>query len=173
MLKNCEVLKSIININTTKNKSINCLNVTNTEGTNSFVKSSSFNEFFTTISKKIESNVVHTHKSFTHYITNPSKKTLFLTPALPDEVEDITKTLNLRKSIGPDITPTTLLKKYSKTISILISKLKEKKQLFVFKFIYGALLSHFSTKKLQNKIERIKEMCLRVVLNTYLSNDSG
>ena len=33
MLKNCEVLKSIININTTKNKSINCLNVTNTEGT--------------------------------------------------------------------------------------------------------------------------------------------
>ena len=86
MLKTWEGIKSIININTTKNKSINCLNVNNTEE------------------------------------TDPSEKT-FLTPTSPDEVEDIIKTLNLRKSIGPNSIPTKLLKKYSKTISIPISKL--------------------------------------------------
>ena len=52
MLKTWEGIKSIININTTKNKSINCLNVNNTKETDPFVLSSSFNKFFTTIAKK-------------------------------------------------------------------------------------------------------------------------
>ena len=53
MLKTWEgMIKSIININTTKNKSINCLNVNNTEEKDSFVLSSSFNKFFITIAKK-------------------------------------------------------------------------------------------------------------------------
>ena len=73
--------------------------------------------------KKIESNIVHTPKNYTDYLTNPSEKTFFLTPTSPDEVEDIINTLNLRKSIGPNSIPTKLLKKYSKTISIPISKL--------------------------------------------------
>ena len=123
MLKTWEGIKSIININTTKKKSINCLNVNNTEETDHFLLSSSFNKFFTTIAKKIESNIVHTPKNYTDYLTNPSEKTFFLTPTSPDEVEDIINTLNLRKSIGPNSIPTKLLKKYSKTISIPISKL--------------------------------------------------
>ena len=66
--------------------------------------------------------MVHTLKNYTDCLTNPTEKTLFLTPTLPDKVEDIIKTLNLRKSIGPNSIPTKLLKKYSKTISIPISK---------------------------------------------------
>ena len=123
MLKTWEGIKSIININTTKNKSINCLNVNNTEEMDPFVLSSSFNKFFTTIGKKIEANIVHTSENCTDYLTNPSEKTFFLTPTLPDEIEDIITTLNLTKSIGPNSIPTKLFKKYFKTISILISKL--------------------------------------------------
>ena len=67
--------------------------------------------------------MVHTLKNYTDCLTNPTEKTLFLTPTLPDKVEDIIKTLNLRKSIGPNSIPTTLLKKYPKTTSIPISKL--------------------------------------------------
>ena len=52
MLKTWECIKSIININATKNKSINCPNVNNPEETNPFVLSSSFNKFFTAITKK-------------------------------------------------------------------------------------------------------------------------
>ena len=123
MLKTLEDIKSIININTTENRSNNCLNVNNTEETDLFVQNSSFNKFFTVIAKKIESNIVHTSKYYTDYLTNPLEKTFFLTPTLPDEVEDIIKTLNLRKSISPNSISTKLLKKYSKTISIPISKL--------------------------------------------------
>ena len=110
ILKTWEGIKSIININTTKNKSINCLNVNNTEETGSFVLSSSFNTLFTTIAKKIESKIVHTPKNSTNFLTNPSEKTCFLTPITPDEVQDIIKTLNLRKSIGANSIPTKLLK---------------------------------------------------------------
>ena len=52
MFKTWEDIKSIIHINTTKNKSINCLNVNNIEKTGPFVLNSSFNTFFTTIAKK-------------------------------------------------------------------------------------------------------------------------
>ena len=122
MLKTWEGIKSIIYINTTKSKSINCPNVNNTEEMDPFVLSHAFNKFFTTITKEIESNIVHTPKNYADYLTNPSEKN-FLTPTSPDEVEDIIKTLNLRKSIGPNSLPAKLLKKYSKTISIPISKL--------------------------------------------------
>ena len=52
MLKTWEGIKSIININTTKNKPMDCLNGNNTKETDPFVLSSSFNKFFTTIAKK-------------------------------------------------------------------------------------------------------------------------
>ena len=61
-------------------------------------------------------------KNYTDYLTNLIEKTFFLTPTSPDEVEEIIKTLNLRESIGPNSIPTQLLKKYSQTISIPISK---------------------------------------------------
>ena len=122
MLKTWEGIISIININTTKNKSINCLNVNNAEETGSFVRSSSFNKFFTTIAKKIESNIVNTPRNYSDYLTNPSEKT-FLTPTWLDEVKDIIKILNLRKSINSNSIPTKILKKYSQNISIPISKL--------------------------------------------------
>ena len=123
MFKTWEGIKSSININTTKNESIICLSVNNTKETDLFVLSSSLNKFFTTIAKKIESSIAHTPKIYTDYLTNPSEKTFFLTPLSADEVEDVTKTLNLRKSIGLSIILTKLLKKYSKTISFPIFKL--------------------------------------------------
>ena len=84
MLKTWEGIK-LININNTKNKSINCLNVNNTKEMNPFVLNSSFNKFFTTIAKKIESKIVHTLKNYKCYLTNPSEKTL-LTPTSPEDI---------------------------------------------------------------------------------------
>ena len=78
MVKTWEGIKSIIHINTTKSKSINCFNVNNIEETDPFVLSSSFNKFFTKIAKKIESNIVHTPKNYTDYLTNPSEKNFHL-----------------------------------------------------------------------------------------------
>ena len=71
MLKTWEDIKFIININTTKNKSINCLSVINTEETDPFVLKSSLDKFFTTVGKKMKSNIVYTLKDCTDYLTNP------------------------------------------------------------------------------------------------------
>ena len=64
-----------------------------------------------------------THLKTTQIILQIHQKKNFLTPTLPDEVEDIIKILNLRKSIGPNSIINKLLKKCSKTISIQTSKL--------------------------------------------------
>ena len=88
-----------------------------------FILSSSFNNFFTKIDEEIESNIVYTPKNYTDYITNAREKIFFLTLTSPDEVEDIIKILNLRKWHGLNSISTKLLKKYSRPISIPISKL--------------------------------------------------
>ena len=95
----------------------------NTGETDPFVLSNSFNKVFVTNAKKIESNMPHTPKNYTDYLKNPSEKTFFLSPTLPDEIEHVIKTLYPRKSIGSNSIPTKLLKEYSKTVSIPISKL--------------------------------------------------
>ena len=57
------------------------------------------------------------------YLTDLSEKTFDFTLTSTDEAENIIKTLNLRKSIDLNSIPAKLLKKYSKTISIPLSKL--------------------------------------------------
>ena len=64
-----------------------------------------------------------TYKNYIDYFTNPSEKTFFLRPTIPDETEDIVKTLSVGKSFGPNSNPTKLLKQFSKLISIPLSNL--------------------------------------------------
>ena len=56
-------IKSITKINTTKNKSFNCLKVNDTKETDPFVLSSSFNKFFINNCQKIASNIIHHRKT--------------------------------------------------------------------------------------------------------------
>ena len=65
MLKPWEDIKSIININTTKNNSINCLNVNNTREIDPFCSKQFLQHVFHNTAKKIESNIVHTPKNYT------------------------------------------------------------------------------------------------------------
>ena len=58
---------------------------------------------------------------YTDYLTNPSEKTFFLRPTIPDETEDIIKKLSVGKSLGRHSIPTKLLKQFSKSISIPLS----------------------------------------------------
>ena len=52
-----------------------------------------------------------------------SENTFFLIPTVPDEVEDIIKTLSIGKSLGLNSIPAKLLKQFSKSISISLSYL--------------------------------------------------
>ena len=94
MLKPWEDIKSIININTTKNNSINCLNVNNTKEIEHFCSKQFLQHVFHNTAKKIESNIVHTPKTTQVSLQVHQRKTFFLTLTLPDEVKDIIKILN-------------------------------------------------------------------------------
>ena len=97
----------------------NCLNINGNKETDSAILSQTFSSFFSTIAQKI----INTTKRYTDYPTEPTINTLILTPTNTEEIEDIIKTLNRRKSIGPNNIHTMLLKQFYKEISIAIRKL--------------------------------------------------
>ena len=123
MLKTWEGIKAIINIGNISKKYINCLNINDIDETDPAILSDSFNKFFTTIAQKIKSKIVPTNKEYTNYLTNPCEKTFFLKPTTSNETEEIIKTLNVYKSLGPNSIPTKLLQKFSKSNSIPLSSL--------------------------------------------------
>ena len=79
-----------------------------------FLISNYFKKFFSTIVQKIEGKIIKTNGHFSHFLTKPLKSIFFS----PDEIQEIIKSLNNRKAIGPNRIPTKVLKVFGKTISI-------------------------------------------------------
>ena len=123
MLKTWEGIKLLVNINKRNNKTVNCLNVDGVEETDPFVISNHFNKFFSTIAQQIEGKIVKTNKHFSDFLSEPLQSNFFLTPTLPDEIQEIIKSLNSKKATGPNSIPTKILKVFSKTISIPLANL--------------------------------------------------
>ena len=126
MLKSWDGIKSIININKKEKKDINCLKVDDQQATDPFVISNYFDEFFTTIAKKIEIKIVQTDRKYSDFLDNPLEKTFFLTPTGPNEVQSLIKIMNLKKATGPSKKTvkkaTKLLKLFDITISVPLAK---------------------------------------------------
>ena len=91
--------------------------------------------------QNIASKVVPTNKNYTDYLTNPFKKTFFLRPTAPDEIENVIKTLNVGKSLGPISTPTKLLTVFqiSHYSSVKSNHLQSSKSNYVQCNIYRSL----------------------------------
>ena len=123
MLKTWEGIKLLVNVNKRNNKAVTCLNVDGVEETDPFVISNHFNKFFSTIAQQIEGKIVKTTKHFSDVQSEPLQSNFFLTPTLPDEIQEIIKSLNSKKATGPNSIPTKILKVFSKTISIPLANL--------------------------------------------------
>ena len=63
------------------------------------------------------------NKHFSDILTNPLQSNIFLTPALPDEIQTIIKSLYHKKAIGSNSIPIKVLKVLDKTISIPLANL--------------------------------------------------
>ena len=114
MLKTCERIKSLININKRENENVTCLIVHGTEEIDQFLISNPFNTFFSTIVKKIR-KIVKTNKHFSVFLTGPLKSNFFLTTTLPDEIQEVIKSLNHKKASN---IPTKILMIFDKIICI-------------------------------------------------------
>ena len=102
MLKTWEGIKLLVNINKRNNKTVTCLNIDGVEETDPFIISNHFNKFFSTIAQKIHSKLVKTNQHFSNFLSEPLQSNIFLTPTLPDEIQEIIKSLNSKKSRGPN-----------------------------------------------------------------------
>ena len=109
-----------ININKKEKKDINCLKVDDQEATDPFVISNYFSEFFTTIAKKIEIEIVQTDRKYSDFldILSNTNRT--------NEVQSLIKILNLKKATGPSTKKvkkaTKRLKLFDITISVPLAK---------------------------------------------------
>ena len=91
MLKTWEGINLLVNINKRNNKTVTCLNIDGVEETDPFVISNHFNTFFSTVAQKIQGKLVKTNKHFSDFLSEPLQSNIFLTPTLPDEIQEIIK----------------------------------------------------------------------------------
>ena len=62
-----------------------------------------FNNFFTSIGKKLQKNILPTKKHFSSLLTNPNNLTFFITSTTVEQVRDLISDLKVRKSLGTGV----------------------------------------------------------------------
>ena len=119
-----------------------------------------FNDYFTSICKKLQKHIRSTKRKFSDNLKNPNAEVFFMTPTTPEEISDLIQTLRSNKSTGPNSIPTSILKEIKNETSIpflaiinnffknrifpnrpvsLLSKICK----FIKKLIHKRLLNHF------------------------------
>ena len=109
---------SIKNITTTVAHSIEFNNRTITDPT---AMSNVFNNYFTSIAKKTNSNIKFSPKHYTDYLSHTNTNTFFLTPTDKNEISFIISSLDSHKSSGPNSIPVKILKLLKNDISQQLS----------------------------------------------------
>ena len=86
-----------VSINKRNNKTVTCLDIDGIYETDPFLICNHFMKFFSTNVQKTESKIVKTNNHFSDFLTEPLQSKYFLTPTIPDEIQEIIKILNNKK----------------------------------------------------------------------------
>ena len=76
-----------------------------------------FNNFFTSVAVKINKNIVKSKKTHLSYLGHENSNTIFLSPTLPEDIEDLISSMKTNKASGPNSIPTKILKLFKKEFS--------------------------------------------------------
>ena len=82
-----------------------------------------FNSYFSSIGKTLQSKIHSSYIHFTKYLKNPNINSFFVSPTNTTEVMNVISRLKNGKSCGPNSIPTAILKQLNSEISIIFSKL--------------------------------------------------
>ena len=111
-------IKTLINTKTSKTRSHHItLNIDNKTTSDDFIIANHFNSFFMSIAGRLLQKIPKAKKSFISFMTKKNTKTFFLSPTTAEEIEDVIKTFNLNKAIGPNSIPVTRPKEIKKYLS--------------------------------------------------------
>ena len=86
----------------------------------------SFNNFFTSIGAKLQSNISPIRRHYFDYLKHPNPETFFISPTTPHEIKNIIKPLKSSKCAGPNSIPIKILHFIKDKISIPLSELINK-----------------------------------------------
>ena len=76
-----------------------------------------FNNFFTSIGKKLQNKIYPTNRDYSHYLISPNPNTFFTSPTSPEEVINIIQNLKTSKRTGPNSLPQKIIKQIKKTVT--------------------------------------------------------
>ena len=85
-----------------------------------------FNNFSTSIGKKIQKNIPPIKKHFSSFLKNPNNLTFFITPTTVEDVNNLISNLKASKSIGPSSLPTKIMKQLIDIIALPLAELINK-----------------------------------------------
>ena len=70
-----------------------------------------FNNFYTSVTEKINRNIVKAEKTHLSYLGSEIGNTIFLSPAVTEDVEDLISSMKTNEASGPNSIPTKIKKK--------------------------------------------------------------
>ena len=85
-----------------------------------------FNNFFTSIGKKLQKNIPPTKKHFSSFLKNPNNLTFFITPTTIQVVNDLISDQKAIKIIGHSSVPTKIMKQLNVIIASPLAELINK-----------------------------------------------
>ena len=138
--------------------------------------------FFTSIGKKLQSNIRPTIRHYIGYLKYPLPKNFFILLRTPDEIKNIINSLKSSKCVGPNSTPTKILHLIKDKISIPLSEVKNKsfssgcfpsicknaKLIPIFKIESRLLSNGYRPISLLLNISKIIEKIMHQRLNKFL-----
>ena len=126
-------IRTLVNIKSSKSSNIKLLDKNNNLVSDSMKIANIFNDHFSSIGSKVDQKIPYTPGNFKDYFNkkdkdgklfiNPSNSSFFIAPTVPDEVEKIIDTLDLKKSTGPNSIPVFILKIFKQFFAFWLSKL--------------------------------------------------
>ena len=114
-------IKTIISIKNITAKVPHSIEFNNKTITDPTAMSNVFNNYFTSIAKKTNSNINFLVKHYTDYLSYSNTNTFFLTPTDKNEISLIISSLDSHKSSGPNSIPVKILKLLKNDISQQLS----------------------------------------------------
>ena len=89
-----------------------------------------FNDYFTSVAKKTNSNIKFSSKHYTDYLSYSNTNTFFLTPTDKKEISLIISSLDSRKSSGPNSI-------FCKNFKLLKNDISQQLSVFLMSFSTG------------------------------------
>ena len=108
--KTWDGIKSITSFKTKAHKQIKSININNEIIFNPKIISETFNNFFVTIARDIDSKTIHTNTSYKDYLQNSVLNIFLLKQATEKKVISVINKMKTNKSTGPNSIPMKILK---------------------------------------------------------------